>query len=109
MKNAKIPEISSIITPKLVKTTAWARDGFSKELDEAMLAGDRRKVSQEAAIGKSGFEYADESINQLVTSSNQMNQAAAKGYVSTGMLNLYIAQERKDEKSGRGRITALPS
>lgn len=109
MKNTKISEISSLVTPKLVKTTALNKDGFSRALDEAIIAGDKKKNSKDVPINKNGFSYSDESVNQLVSTSNQMNQAAAKGHVSAGMLNLYMAQERKDEKTGRGRITDLPS
>lgn len=104
MKNSPISEISSLITPKLVKSTAWAKNGFSTALDEAILAGDRKKNIADAGIKKKGFEYSDDSINQLVNTSNQMNMAAAKGHVSAGMLDLYMAQERKDEKTGRGRM-----
>lgn len=109
MKNIKITEIASLVTPKLVKTVAWNKNGFPKDLDEAIRISDRKKSSEEAATSKNGFEYSDEFVNQLMSTSNQMNQAAAQGHISTGMLNLYIAQERKDEKSGRGRITALPA
>ena len=104
MKNSSITEISSLITPKLVKSSAWTRNGFSIALDEAIIAGDRKKSSSESVVKTKGLELSDDSISQLVSSSNQMNLAAAQGHVSNGMLNLYLSQERKDEKSGRGRI-----
>lgn len=104
MKNLPISEISSLITPKLLKATALSKNGFSVALDEAILAGDRKKSSSDVAVKKNGMELIDDSTNQLVSTSNNMNLAAAKGHVSAGMLDLYMAQERKEEKTGRGRI-----
>lgn len=101
----KISDVSSTTVPtRAIKKSAWARDGFSQALTDAMNAPDKNKQNTAQMAARDAYSFSNGSIEQLVSTSNQKNAASmANTHTSAAMMNLYMAQERKDEKSGRGR------
>lgn len=83
-------EATSIVTPKAIKSNAWVKNGFSHALDEAILAGDRKKIAVENQKTKAGYSYTDENVNQLITNTNQVEIIAAA--------NSSMAMEEKKRK-----------
>ena len=83
-------ETTSIITPKVIKSNAWVKNGFSHALDEAILAGDRKNMAVENQKMRAGFSYTDEKVNQLITNPNQVDIVAAA--------NSSMAMEEKKRK-----------
>ena len=95
-----------------IVSNSWVRDGFSKALDDAIKVAENKGVSFVAAAsiaatigsgmgGGLGHLYDSPIYTDL----------KAPSHVSAGVLTLYIAQEDKDIKSGRGRLIAksIPS
>lgn len=98
-------DISSI-SPATRPTKGYtgSNDGFSQQLYEIM---NRKQVSvDDARDDKNVVNKSHSSVDQLVGSTHMMNASGLSNisHVTSGMLNLYIAQEKKSEKSGRGRV-----
>ena len=103
----KILEISSITPARSIQAHVSYQDGFSQELYEAIHATDRKKITFQAPELEAKTQTANNNNNnveQLVSSLIQIHASPLSNtHHTSGMLGLYIAQERKDEKSGKGR------
>lgn len=101
----KVSDVTSITPPtRSFKTYAWERDGFSEQLSEAINAANRKNASIEKNEIRERSNYSNSSIAQLVSADSIIKASVlANTHLSAGMVNLYIAQERKNEKSGKGR------
>ena len=94
----KIGTVDSI-TPSMKWGTknGWAKDGFQKLLTDALNTLDQQAVTSSTQNLDSEFNITDHQLGFFNASSFVNSQ------LSTGMINLYIAQENKNEKTGRGR------
>lgn len=98
-----------------VTSTSWPTNsrlpqpgnGFYEYFTEAMKASDKKLALIAKATKDNKLYQITNSVDQLVHSGQRLNATnLEKNRLTAGMLNLYIAQERKDEKTGRGRAVA---
>ena len=86
---------------KWITPSHSSNQGFQDHLNEAIMASDRKRASN---ANKAGEDKSYRLIaDQLRDTATQKTVSSNSNHVSNEMLNLYIAQERKNEKSGRGR------
>lgn len=89
---------------RLVSGYDLVSNPFWQQLNEAIDAADLKKFSFQEHDSEI-LNYSKNLVNQLVSSVNFINTSLIHSTQTSGeKVNLYIAQERKDEKSGRGRL-----
>ncbi len=80
------------------------KSGFQDQLNEAIKASDGKSTLKARTDTEHRQYQLNDSMNQLVNSgTKQTAMNMGNNRLSSGMINQYLAQERKDEKSGKGR------
>jgi hypothetical protein len=105
--------ITIIDTAITTQPTNWnisypnSKAGFQDQLNEAIRASDSKSTLKSRTDNELSHFQKNDSVNQLVHSGKKQDAInLGNARLSSGMLNLYLAQEKKDEKSGKGRAIA---